>query len=258
MSGTINDAMKRYMENSIADSIGFGTEAPNYRRIAALGNIPASSANTDVWPLGTLYPFKTTATTMEVVSANAADTAAGTGAQTILVNALDVNYNEVVETVILNGGTVAMTGTYIAINNAFVLTSGSGFTNAGDISIRDSGAGPVRQVIKAGYGVSRSSVYTVPAGHTLSEISVFGCINRIAAGGQANYITMSTAQRNPNGNIRLPLEFTFSSVGPYRHDAIPGIITTERNTFFLRLTAQSAAVDVTGAWLGVLKRNVPT
>ena len=100
-------------------------------------------------------------------------------------------------------------------------------------------------------------MYTVPAGHTLSEISMFGCINRIAAGGQANYITMSTGQRFTSGNIRLPLEFTFSSVGPYRHDAIPGIISPERSTFFLRITAQSAAVDVTGAWLGTLKRNVP-
>jgi hypothetical protein len=255
--GSINDALKRYMENSVADPIGFGTESPNYRRIASLGNIGVSSAGTDVWPLGTVYPFKTTATTVEVFCSSASDTNGGTGAWTIVVNGLDTNYNEISETVILNGGVQALVGTYIAINNAFVSSSGITNSAVGDISIRDSGGGTVRQVIKAVYGVSRSSVYTVPAGYTLSEISVFGCINRVAAGGQANYITMSTGQRNPTGNVRLPLEFTFSSVGPYRHDAVPGIITTERNSFFLRITAQSAAVDVTGAWLGVLKRNVP-
>lgn len=254
---TINDALKRFADNQAGDPVGFGTEAPNFRRIASLGNTTVSAANTDVWPAGILYPFKTTATLMEVFSANAADTNGGTGAWTIIVNGLDPNYNEVSETVVLNGSTVAMVNTYIAINNAFVVTSGTGFTNAGDISIRDVSAGPVRQIIKAGYGVSRSSIYTVPAGHTLSEISAFGCINRISAGGQANYITMATGQRTSNGNIRLPLEFTFSSVGPYRHDALPGIITPERTTFFLRITAQSTAVDVTGAWLGILKRNVP-
>jgi|SRR6185369_3841123 len=254
-----NDVMKKYMENANSDSVGFGLEAPLYRRVAALGNIPVSAAGVDVWPGASLYPFKTTATTMEVFSVNAADTNGGTGAWTIQVNGLDQDYNEKSEVITLNGASAAMSATtYIAINSAFVLTSGSGFTNAGDINIRDSGGGTVRQIIKAGYGNTRSSVYTVPAGYTLSDISTFGCINRIAAGGQINYVTMATGQRSSTGNVRLPLEFTFSSGQPYRHDAVPGIITQEKQSFFLRCNAQSAAVDVTGAWLGVLKKNNPT
>jgi len=255
---SINDALKKYMENSNADSIGFGLEAPLYRRIVALGNIPASAAGVDIWPAATLYPFKTTATTMEVFSTNVADTNGGTGAWTVQVNGLDANYNEVSEVITLNGGAVPMVNTYIAINNSFVISSGTGTTNAGDINIRDSVGGTVRQIIKGGYGVSRSSIYTVPAGHTLSDISTFGCINRIAGGGQINYVTMATGQRAQSGNIRLPLEFTYSSGQPYRHDAVPGIITGEKQSFFLRCVAQSASVDVTGAWLGILKKNVPT
>jgi hypothetical protein len=253
---SINDVMKTMMEHGAGDPIGFG-QVNGYRRVAALGSTAVSAANTDVWRGGILYPFKTTATLMEVVSSSANDTAAGTGAQTVLVQGLDANYNEVQETVIMNGTTaVAMVNTYIAINTCFVTATGSGFTNAGDISIRDTGGGTVRQIIQAGYSFARSSVYTVPAGYTLSEISMFACVNRQAGGGQINYITVSTGQRLSNGTIRLPLEFTISSGGPYRHDAEPGIITTEKNSFFLRITAQSAAVDLTAAWLGKLKKNV--
>lgn len=256
---SINDAMNRFMTNSVADPIGFGLEAPNYRRIAALGNVSTSAAGIDVWRGGTLYPFKTTATLMEAVSSSVNDAPAGTGALTILVQGLDSNYNEVSETVVMNGTTaVALVNTFIAINTCFVLTAGTGGVNAGDISIRDAGGGTVRQIIQAGYSISRSSVYTVPAGYTLSEISMFACVNRQAAGGQANYITVSTGQRLVNGVIRLPLEFTVSSTSPYRHDAEPGIITGEKNSFFLRITAQSAVVDFTAAWLGILRKNVPS
>ena len=255
---TFNDVLKVYMEHGEADPIGFSLVNPPYRRIGALGNVPVSAANIDIWPGGILYPFKSTATTMEVFSTNAADTAAGVGARTLVVNGLDANYNEISETVTLNGATVAMVNTYIAINSAFVATSGSSNGSVGDIHIRDSGGGTVRGIVDAVYGTMRSSIYTVPAGHTLSVISTFGCVNRVTAGGQANYITMATGQRISNGTIRLPLEFTFSSTAPYRHDAKPGIVTTERNSFFLRCTAQSAAVDLTAAWLGILKKNVPS
>lgn len=256
---SINDIQKRYMEHQSGDIVGFGLD-PIYRRIASLGNTAVSAANTDVWAGGILYPFKTSATGMEVVSSSANDAVAGTGATSIVVQGLDANYNEIVETVLMNGTTAVPTvNSFIAINSCFVTGSGVGATNAGAISIRDVGGGTVRQIIPAGYSISRSSVYTVPAGYTLSEISMFACVNRVAAGGQANYITVATGQRiSSSGVIRLPLEFTVSSVGPYRHDAEPGIITTERNSFFLRITAQSAAVDFTAAWLGKLKKNVPT
>ena len=255
---TINDVLKRYMEHQAGDIVGFGLD-PTYRRVAALGNTAVSAAGTDVWAGGVVYPFKTTATLMEVVSTSVNDAVAGTGATSIIVQGLDPNYNEVSETVLLNGTTAVPTvNTYIAINACFVTGAGVGATNAGTISIRDVGGGTVRQIIPVGYSISRSSVYTVPAGYTLSEISMFACVNRVSAGGQANYITVATGQRTASsGVIRLPLEFTVSSTGPYRHDAEPGIITTERNSFFLRITAQSAAVDFTAAWLGKLKKNVP-
>lgn len=255
---TINDTMKLWMEGSGADNIGFGLQSSVYRRMAALGNTAVSAANTDIWPGGILYPFKTTATQMEVVGTNVEDSSAGTGARTIILNGLDSNHVEVSEIITLNGLTpVPTVNTFIAINSGAVLTSGSAHGNVGDIQIRDIGGGTVRNIIDAVYGTMRQSVFTVPAGHTLSVISTFGCINRTAAGGQTNYITMATGQRLLNGTIRLPLEYTFSSVNPYRHDARPGIITTEKNSFFLRCTAQSAAVDLTGAWLGVLKKNNP-
>lgn len=252
---TLNDSLKNFADHSFGDPIGFN-KVPGLRRVAALGNSPALVAPSDIWSGNTLYPFKTSATTMEVISTSTSDTSAGVGARTVLVNGLDANYVEVSEIVTLNGTSeVAMVNTYIAINNAFLMLSGSSSVNIGDISIRDSGGGTVRAIIPAGYGITRSSVYTVPAGHTLSVHSIFACINRTAGGGQTQYATISNGQKLSNGTMRLPFEFSISSNTPYLHEGVPGIIAAEKSTFFLRCVANSATIDLTAAWLGKLRKN---
>lgn len=251
---TLNDSLKSFADFTFGDPIGFG-KTPGLRRIAALGNTSALVAPSDIWAGATIYPFKTVATTMEVFSTNVNDSSNGTGARTILVSGLDANYNELSESVTLNGGTVAMVNTYLAINGAFVLSSGSSSGSVGEIHIRDSGGGDTRAIIGAVYGTSRSSIYTVPAGYTLSVHSILTCINRTAGGGQTQYATIANMQRLTNGTIRLPLEFSISSGNPYRHDSDPGIIAPEKTSFGLRCTANSATIDVTAAWLGKLRKN---
>jgi hypothetical protein len=237
-------------------AVGLGM-VPGVRRVAALGNNPDIDTGTfpeTVWTGGGLYPWMTAATSLEIVSTSASDAAVGVGAITVLINGLDINYVEVAQTITLNGLTpIAIPIQLFRINNALVMTSGSTQTNVGDINIRDAGAGTVRGIIPAGYGITRQAVYTVPAGFTLSVHSILGSMVRSGASSSA---TIATFFRSLAGTYRLPLEFSISDTVPYRHEGIPGIISTEKTDVALRCTFVSANnTALTAAFLGILIAN---
>lgn len=238
-------------------AVGLGL-IPGCRRVTALGNNPDVDLATlpeDVWSGGGLYPWMTASTSLEIVSTSVNDAAAGTGARTVLIQGLDINYVEVSQTVTLNGTTpVAIPTQLFRINSALIMSAGSGKVNAGDINIRDAGAGTVRAIIPLGYGITRQSVYTVPAGHTLSIHSQF--FNNIRSGGTVRDTTIANFIQSPLGFYRLPLELDVDG-NPYRHDGSPGVIIPEKTDYAHRITFVSAANDtnVTTAILGVLFAN---
>lgn len=238
-------------------AVGFGL-VPGVRRVTALGNNPDVDLATlpeDVWTGGGQYPWMTASTALEIVSTSVNDAAAGTGARTVLIQGLDINYVEVNQTVTLNGTTpVAVPTQLFRINNALIMSAGSGKVNAGDINIRNAGAGTVRAIIPLGYGITRQAVYTVPAGHTLSIHSQF--FNNIRAGGTVRDTTIANFIQSPNGFYRLPLELDVDG-NPYRHDGTPGVIIPEKTDYCHRVTFVSAANDtnVTTAILGILIAN---
>lgn len=78
-------------------AIGFA-QVPGYRRIAAIGNNPDLDTATlpeEVWTGGGVYPWMTGSTALEILSSSANDASAGTGARTVTINGLDINYAEV-------------------------------------------------------------------------------------------------------------------------------------------------------------------
>lgn len=251
-SGAHNKGMDFYT------AVGLGMMSPDIRRVTALGNNPdvdTGSVPEDIWSGGGLYPFMTAATSLELVSSSASDASAGTGARTILVSGLDINYVEQSDTVTLNGTTaVDLPRQYFRINQIMVLTAGSTESNVGTITLRDDGGGTTRGLIMPANGISRQAVYTVPANHTLSVHSLFASLNRSNA--IAKDITIAFSFRSFAGVRRQTLEFSISNNGPYRHDGIPGIIMTEKTDFSLRTVyTGSNDVDVTGAFLGILINN---
>ena len=143
-----------------------------HRNVTVFGfNPDVDTAQVSVWPLPSLITFPAAALQMTVSSSSANDTSAGTGARTIVVEGLDANYNEVSETVTLNGQTpVTMTASLLRVNYAYVLTAGSGNGAAGDIYI---GTGTVTagvpattyDVIKFDYNTTITGSFTVPAGY---------------------------------------------------------------------------------------------
>jgi hypothetical protein len=124
------------------------------------------------------HTFAAAATLLDVTSSSATDAAAGDGARTLLITGLDADYNEITETVTLNGTTVVeTTSSFLRVNKAQVLTTGDEEDNAGDIYVTETGGTHTAGVpdnlaivdakIPAGFCLSESTIYTVPAGHSL-------------------------------------------------------------------------------------------
>ena len=136
----------------------------------------ATAAYTDVWVTGGVYAWPQAAVTMEAISASGNDTAAGSGAQKIIIQGLDSDFNPVSEEITMNGlgATTATTQTFRRVNRAYVSESGTyGSTtagsNAGIITVRISGAGATQLKINfadsVGVGQTQVARYTVPAGY---------------------------------------------------------------------------------------------
>ena len=160
---------------------GFWKTPNNFYTEVAKGNVPQHSAinkfghndsvvitGEDIWSGGGTYGFyPSSAQSMEIVSDNVNDTSAGTGARTVQVFGLDSNWDEIDETVTLNGTTaVSLVNNYIRVYRSIVLTAGSNETNLGNISVQISGGGTVGAYIAADDGQTQQAVYTIPNGKT--------------------------------------------------------------------------------------------
>ncbi len=229
------------------------------RRITALGNNPDTDTGSipeDIWPLGGVYSFLSAATSMEIVSSVAADSSAGTGARTVLINGLDGNYDEVSQIITLNGTTpVAIPIDLLRINNALIMSAGSGEINAGNISIQTVSGALIKGYLSAGAGITRSAIYTVPNGYTLVIHSMVFSLNRSALTSDA--VEVVTHIRSNNGFYREPLVLGIDvRTSPYRHDGEPGITVVQKNDFTLRCTyTQNNNANITAAFLGILIKN---
>ncbi len=138
--------------------------------------------------LGQAKPMRQAAAdTLDVSSSSTSDGPGQIGALTIRIEGLDGDFNEIAETVTLNGTTdVTTTLLFLHVNQFFVTTTGSNDTNVGDIYVRDDGTSATAGVpdsiettfskIRAGYSRSQDLIFTIPAGFScwIMAASVFG------------------------------------------------------------------------------------
>jgi hypothetical protein len=150
---------------------------PGVRFVELVGRNPDIDLATvpeSVWAAGGVIVQRTTAAVVELISSSVEDDpdkgagVPGTGTHSVTIYGLDANWNEIKETVALNG-TAAVTSVkeFLRINFAETSTTGSSLTNAGDITLRNAGAGNTQRFITAGRGHTEAAIYSVPAGHTL-------------------------------------------------------------------------------------------
>ena len=116
----------------------------------------------DIWPSASTRQLPAAAGTVAVVSSSVNDTAAGTGARTVVLSGLDANYLTISETIALNGTTpVNSVNSYLRVNRTYVSTAGSGSKNAGLITF--SIGGNPQSFIEVSQGQCHCTQYTVPA-----------------------------------------------------------------------------------------------
>lgn len=131
--------------------------------------------------------FPAAAAKVEVSCVAAADVAAGTGAQTVLIIGLDANYNLQSEEIATGATTNLITKTtklFTRVFSAEVMKTGTGQTNAGDIWFTVDGLGGTYTTgvpgtktscwlkIPTGLGMGTSGIFTVPAGKSVRLESI--------------------------------------------------------------------------------------
>lgn len=200
-------------------------------RIFAGGHTPTPTTNSDVWEGAGLYPFQTSATKLEILSASANDAAAGTGAQTFTLQGLDANFNPISEVLTMNGVTPVQTvKSYLRVNSLMIGSAGSGGTNAGDVTLRVTGAGATQAIARALYGYAKSAVYTVPTGFTLF---VTDLLFSVGGSGNGNNVTFSFTRITQAGLITTTNEYNTNPSAPLQRlpdMGAPVVATTSLTT----------------------------
>ena len=160
------DTYSGLMPENLESAVALGL-IPGWRTFRKFGmNEDVDTGTEDVWAAGGIRTLPTTAGVATVSSANAADTSAGTGARTVRVQGLDASYNEIQETVTLNGITgVNTTQSYIRVDRMFVETAGSNQANVGNLTLTV--GGNTQAFIEDNESQTHQLGFTVPNGHYL-------------------------------------------------------------------------------------------
>lgn len=150
-------------------------EVPNWSVVNKFGQGAVGTSFTPVTS-STVYQTPTSATALEVVSSDANDTAAGSGAREITLVGLNSSWAEVTQTVATSGATAAaVTTNLIRLYRAYVSSSGtygtaSSASHAGTITVRVASAGATWATIPIvnsfPVGQTLIGAYTIPLNYT--------------------------------------------------------------------------------------------
>lgn len=136
----------------------------------------------DVWDLGGIYTYPTTARIHDIVSTSSDDTACGIGARTLEIEGLDIKYNEIKETIIFDGTcSVPTTNEYFRVYRMRVVTVGSNLYNVGQITATAQTDGTASAGILAGSiggNQTHMAIYTVPAGKVAYLTQIYSSIGK--------------------------------------------------------------------------------
>lgn len=144
-------------------------KVPGYSMVNKFGYNPSigNISYETIWETGNNYPWQSSAVTVDVVSDNANDDVAGTGARTLRIQGLDSSFALAEETVDMDGTTtVTTTQTFLRVFRMSVETAGTSGNNEGNITATYTGGSDVAATITSGNGQTLMCLYTIPAGYT--------------------------------------------------------------------------------------------
>jgi len=222
----------------------------NFDKLDKFGQNADVDAAEDVWSFGGDYPFPATALATTIESSDAADTSAGTGAQTVKVYGVDADYMAISETVTLDGTTpVALTNEYLRVFRAFVEESGTTETNEGTIDIKHTTT--VIAQIAIGLGQTTMAIYTVPADYRFATINhLTASMVGTGASSDADYALMVREFGKSWRTVDLD---TFSTGAPADQSYEPGKDIPAKADIKIRITRVSSANrDIKASFYGIL------
>lgn len=233
-------ATVRAITEEIAIAGGLFTGYSIVNKFGTNGDIDTATVPEDMWDVGGVYTGfpDSTLELVEVVSSDANDAAAGTGARTIRITGLDANYDVQSETITLNGTTpVDSVNTYRRVHTASIQSAGSGGVNAGTITFRHTTTtANVFGSIVVGRNQTNIGAYTIPAGYTGYMRHLHGAIR----GGTNATIDGAIWTRSFGGVFRSRRPFTIGLNSPLVDTIYGGLVFTEKSDITIRITLASA------------------
>ena len=211
-----------------------------------------------VWAQGGTYVYPAAATVMKISSSSASDTSAGTGARTIAIFGLDANYNEISESVLLDGQTAVNTGnSYLRISRMYVTTAGSGETAVGTIyagtgTVTSGVPATVYGTIAIGANQTQMSLWTVPAGYTLYLMGVFYTSGNATANAWTNF---QLVQRPLGGVFRQQSSARTAGSGDFVLDLHTPLAFAEKTDIEVRAIASAGTSNVSAEFEGIYIKN---
>ena len=211
-----------------------------------------------VWAQGGTYVYPASATVMKISSSSADDASGGTGARSIAIFGLDENYNEISESVLLDGQTAVNTGnSYLRISRMYVTTAGSGATAAGAIY---AGTGTVTSGVPAtvygfialGANQTQMAFWTVPAGYTLYLTGLFYTSGNTNANAWTNF---QLIQRPLGGVFRQQSSSRVPGNGDFVVDLHTPIAFAEKTDIEVRAVASTSPSNVSAEFEGIYIKN---
>jgi len=201
-----------------------------------------------IWDQGGLYAYPTSAIVMKCSSSNTGDTST-----VISVSGLDENYNELTESITLNGQTaVNTTNSFIRVNRVFVTdTAPSGDVYVGTGTVTSGVPATKYAKIVAGENQTEMAVWTVPSGYT-------GYIYKLQASGGSTasnkYATLKLKVKPSGGVFRTQTTMVVQQNSAEFSLDVP-IIATEKSDIEIRATASSGTEAVTANMFIVYVKN---
>ena len=193
-----------------------------------------------VWENATTYTYITSASTLTLASSSASD---DTSAK-ILISGLDSNYNQISETLAMNGVTgVTTVNSYFRINSLLMVSPGTGqTTNVGTITLKQS-SNIVAQ-INVGISKTQSTIFTVPAGYSfyldLAEVNTSNSYT------SSNIVTYSVQAINNTTGVKLQvLQQPFVSIYTANRSSDP-FVYTEKTDIQWQLVTSTATTIAAG------------
>ena len=175
-------------------------QIPGHSTVNIYGYQPAVAQTfIPIWENATAYTYPASAAQMHLAGSNG-DTAS------ISISGLDSGYNQISETLVLNGAIAVTTvKSYLRINGMQV-TVGSATNPSGLVTLKDLTDTTIYAQINTGVGRTQSAIYTVPAGFTfyLSRIDVNTSLNG------SNFATYQNKTVSPNGVVQLTQQAPFA------------------------------------------------